>query len=135
MEDKNQAIVFDDRLFLLGKKRLANKNELKDRGSLLMALPDKHQLKFNIHKDAKTLMEAIEKSVSAASSKATVSILPNVDSLSDVVIYSFFARHFSKECRTPRDNRNKDTPIRTVPVEVSTLNALVSQCDAVGGYE
>nr|GEY50872.1 hypothetical protein [Tanacetum cinerariifolium] len=28
-----------------------------------MALPDKHQLKFNIHKDAKTLMEAIEKSL------------------------------------------------------------------------
>nr|GEU31664.1 hypothetical protein [Tanacetum cinerariifolium] len=26
-----------------------------------MALPDKHQLKFNSHKDAKTLMEAIEK--------------------------------------------------------------------------
>nr|GEU78118.1 hypothetical protein [Tanacetum cinerariifolium] len=26
-----------------------------------MALPDKHQLKFNIHKDAKTLMEAIKK--------------------------------------------------------------------------
>nr|GFA56519.1 hypothetical protein [Tanacetum cinerariifolium] len=26
-----------------------------------MDLPDKHQLKFNIHKDAKTLMEAIEK--------------------------------------------------------------------------
>nr|GFA82451.1 hypothetical protein [Tanacetum cinerariifolium] len=31
------------------------------RGTLLIALPDKHQLKFNIHKDAKTLMEAIEK--------------------------------------------------------------------------
>nr|GFC01921.1 hypothetical protein [Tanacetum cinerariifolium] len=30
-------------------------------------------------------------SVSAASSKATVSILPNVDSLSDAVIYSLFA--------------------------------------------
>nr|GEU95626.1 retrotransposon protein, putative, Ty1-copia subclass [Tanacetum cinerariifolium] len=41
--------------------RLARKNELKARGTLLMALPDKHQLKFNIHKDAKTLMEAIEK--------------------------------------------------------------------------
>nr|GFD18849.1 ribonuclease H-like domain-containing protein [Tanacetum cinerariifolium] len=26
-----------------------------------MALPDKHQLKFNSHKDAKSLMEAIEK--------------------------------------------------------------------------
>nr|GEX04812.1 retrovirus-related Pol polyprotein from transposon TNT 1-94 [Tanacetum cinerariifolium] len=32
-----------------------------------------------------------EQSIFAASSKATVSTLPNVDSLSDVVIYSFFA--------------------------------------------
>nr|GEX53876.1 ribonuclease H-like domain-containing protein [Tanacetum cinerariifolium] len=39
----------------------ARKNELKARGTLLRALPDKHQLKFNTHKDAKTLMEAIEK--------------------------------------------------------------------------
>nr|GEW54168.1 reverse transcriptase domain-containing protein [Tanacetum cinerariifolium] len=43
------------------EQRLAGKNELKARGTLLMSLPDKHQLKFNIHKDAKTLMEAIEK--------------------------------------------------------------------------
>nr|GEY46042.1 hypothetical protein [Tanacetum cinerariifolium] len=40
---------------------LARKNELKARGTLLMALHDKHQLKFSTHKDAKTLMEAIEK--------------------------------------------------------------------------
>nr|GEW48872.1 reverse transcriptase domain-containing protein [Tanacetum cinerariifolium] len=43
------------------EQRLARKNELKARGTLLMALLDKYQLKFNIHKDAKTLMEAIEK--------------------------------------------------------------------------
>nr|GEW44966.1 hypothetical protein [Tanacetum cinerariifolium] len=43
------------------KQKLARKNKLKARGTLLMALPDKHQLKFNSHKDAKTLMEAIEK--------------------------------------------------------------------------
>nr|GEU35065.1 retrovirus-related Pol polyprotein from transposon TNT 1-94 [Tanacetum cinerariifolium] len=42
-------------------ERLARKNELKARCALLMALPDKRQLKFNIHKDSKTLMEAIEK--------------------------------------------------------------------------
>nr|GEW94573.1 ribonuclease H-like domain-containing protein [Tanacetum cinerariifolium] len=42
-------------------QKLARRNELKARGTLLMALPDKHQLKFNSHKDAKTLMEAIEK--------------------------------------------------------------------------
>nr|GEX91596.1 ribonuclease H-like domain-containing protein [Tanacetum cinerariifolium] len=43
------------------EQRLARKNELKAHGNLLMDLPDKHQLKFNSHKDAKTLMEAIEK--------------------------------------------------------------------------
>nr|GEV25090.1 retrovirus-related Pol polyprotein from transposon TNT 1-94 [Tanacetum cinerariifolium] len=39
----------------------SRKNKLKSHGTLLMALPDKHQLKFNSYKDAKTLMEAIEK--------------------------------------------------------------------------
>nr|GFB39666.1 hypothetical protein [Tanacetum cinerariifolium] len=43
------------------EQKLARKNELKTHGTLLMALPDKHQLKFNSHKDAKSLMEAIEK--------------------------------------------------------------------------
>nr|GEW93451.1 copia protein [Tanacetum cinerariifolium] len=210
------------------KQRLAKKNELKPRGTLLMALLDKHQLKFNIHNDAKSLMEAIKKrfggnketkkiyeaevkgsstsshntqniafvssnntdstnksvntvpSVTAASFQALVSTLLNVDSLSDAVIYSFFAKemdlkwqmamltmrarrflqtngrnlgangttsigfdmskfecynfhrrgHFAKDCRSPRDNRNKDTLRRTVLVEVSTSNALVSQCSS-----
>ncbi|GKF42461.1 hypothetical protein Tco_0125803, partial [Tanacetum coccineum] len=31
------------------------------RGTLLMALPNEHQLNFNTYKDAKTLMEAIKK--------------------------------------------------------------------------
>nr|GFC64607.1 hypothetical protein [Tanacetum cinerariifolium] len=43
------------------KQMLAKKNKLKARETLLMALLDKHKLKFNIHKDAKSLMEAIEK--------------------------------------------------------------------------
>ncbi|GJT76555.1 hypothetical protein Tco_1043280 [Tanacetum coccineum] len=36
-------------------------NELKARGTLLMALPNEHQLKFNSYKNAKSLMEAIKK--------------------------------------------------------------------------
>nr|GFA55213.1 hypothetical protein [Tanacetum cinerariifolium]GFA76059.1 hypothetical protein [Tanacetum cinerariifolium] len=81
------------------------KNELKAHGTLLMALPDKHQLKFNSHKDAKTLIEAIEKSttetvsaaasVSAVCTKMPVSTLPNVNFLSNAVIYSFFASQSS----------------------------------------
>ncbi|GKE72149.1 putative ribonuclease H-like domain-containing protein [Tanacetum coccineum] len=44
------------------EEKLARKNELKARGTLLMALPNEHQLNFNTYKCAKTLMEAIEKS-------------------------------------------------------------------------
>ncbi|GJW25188.1 hypothetical protein Tco_0038999 [Tanacetum coccineum] len=37
------------------------RNKIKARGTLLMALPNKDQLKFHSYKDAKLLMEAIEK--------------------------------------------------------------------------
>nr|GEW38507.1 hypothetical protein [Tanacetum cinerariifolium] len=108
-------------------------------------------------------------SVSAASTKAPVSTLPNVNNLSDtmamltvrvrrflqrtgrnlgangttpigfdmfkVECYNYHRRgHFARECRSPRDTRNKDTQRRTVPVETSTSNALVSQCDGVDSY-
>ncbi|GJR68908.1 hypothetical protein Tco_0014973 [Tanacetum coccineum] len=43
------------------EEKLARKNELNARGTLLMALPNEHQLKFNSYKNAKSLMEAIEK--------------------------------------------------------------------------
>ncbi|GJU72864.1 hypothetical protein Tco_1264269 [Tanacetum coccineum] len=39
------------------------RNEMKTRGTLLMALPNKDQLKFHSYKDAKLLMEAIEKRI------------------------------------------------------------------------
>nr|GEX85808.1 hypothetical protein [Tanacetum cinerariifolium] len=288
----------------IAEQKSAKKNELKARRTLLMALLDKHQLKFNIYKDAKSLMEAIEKrfggnketkkvqktllkqqyknfsdqssesldqthdrlqklinqleilgeslsqeginlkflkslpsewrthtmiwrnkadlkyqslddlfnnlkiyeaevksssstshntqniafvslqnidstnesvsvvlGVFAASTKAPASILPNVDNLSDVQMvmltvrsrrflqrtgrnlgangttaigfdmskvecYNFHRRgHFSRECKSPRDTRNKDTQRRTILVETFTFNALVSQCDGVGGYD
>nr|GEU44034.1 hypothetical protein [Tanacetum cinerariifolium] len=223
------------------EQRLDKKNKLKARGTLLMALPDKHQLKFNIHKDAKSLMEAIEKrfvgnketmkpsewkthtliwrnkanleeqslddlfnylkiykdevkgsstsrhntqniafvstnntnntnesvndvpSDSVASYQAPASTIPNMAMLtmrarrflqktgrnlgangttaiefdmSNVECHNCHRRgYFARYCRSPRENRNKDTPRRTVPVEVSTSSALVSQCDAVGSYD
>nr|GEV74939.1 hypothetical protein [Tanacetum cinerariifolium] len=298
------------------KEKLAKKNELKARGTLLMDHPNKHQLKFNSYKNAKSLMKAIEKrfegnkeskkvqktllkqqyknfngtsseglaqiydrlqklisqlkihretisqeylnlkllkslpyewkthtliwknkpdletlsmddlynnlkiykaevmgtnkavntayDVSAASSKTNASNLPNVDSLSDALIYSFFAGqsnsqqldnedlkqidpddleemdlkwqmamltmrakrflqktgrnlgvkgtgtigfdknnvecynchirgHFARECRASKhkDNKNRKAPKRTMPVEDTTSNALVSQCDGL----
>nr|GEX81746.1 hypothetical protein [Tanacetum cinerariifolium] len=145
-------------------------------------------------------------SISAASIKVPVSTLPNVDTLSDAVIYSFLAsqsnspqldnddlkqidaddleeidlkwqmamltmrarrflqrternlgangttsigfdmskvecynfhkrEHFARECRSPKDTKNKEPQRRNVPMETSTSNALVLQCDGVGSYD
>nr|GEV17310.1 putative ribonuclease H-like domain-containing protein [Tanacetum cinerariifolium] len=46
--------------------------------------------------------------------------------------------HFARECRSPKDSRRNgaaEPQRRTVPVETSTSNALVSQCDGVGSYD
>nr|GEX78695.1 hypothetical protein [Tanacetum cinerariifolium] len=107
--------------------------------------------------------------VTAASTKVPVFALPNVDNLSNAVIYSFFASQSNspqldnddlkqinagdleemdlkwqmamltmrarRECRSPKDIRNNDTQRRSISVETSTSNALVSQCDGVGSYD
>nr|GEV17357.1 hypothetical protein [Tanacetum cinerariifolium] len=56
--------------------------------------------------------------------------------MSKVECYNCHRRgHFTRECRSPKDNRNKETQKRNVPVETSTSNALVSQCDGVRSYD
>ncbi|GJU30543.1 ribonuclease H-like domain-containing protein [Tanacetum coccineum] len=42
--------------------------------------------------------------------------------------------HFTRECRALRnqDNRNREPARRTIPLETTTSNALVSQCDGFG---
>ncbi|GKE76214.1 hypothetical protein Tco_1542334 [Tanacetum coccineum] len=42
------------------KVKVQRRAELKERSTLLMALPNEHQLNFNTYKDAKSLMQAIE---------------------------------------------------------------------------
>nr|GFA99202.1 ribonuclease H-like domain-containing protein [Tanacetum cinerariifolium] len=43
------------------EEKLQRRNEVKARSTLMMGLPNEHQLKFNSFKDAKSLLEAIEK--------------------------------------------------------------------------
>nr|GEX12018.1 hypothetical protein [Tanacetum cinerariifolium] len=100
-------------------------------------------------------------SVSAISVKIPVSSLLNVDSLSNAMIYSFFASQSNRpqldnddlkqidaddleemdlkwECRSPKDTRKNgaaEPQRRNVPVDASTSNALVSQYDGVGSYD
>nr|GEW60496.1 hypothetical protein [Tanacetum cinerariifolium] len=179
------------------EQKLARRNELKARGTLLMALPDKHQMKFNSHKDAKTLMEAIEKrfrgntetkkvqktplkqqfkNFTGSSSESLdqihdrlqklvsqldihgmslsqedVNLNPqldnedlnqiDVDDLEEMDLrwqMAMLTMRARRECRSPKDSRRNgatEPQRRTVPVETSTLNALVSQCDGIGSYD
>nr|GEZ54799.1 hypothetical protein [Tanacetum cinerariifolium] len=114
---------------------------------------------------------SVAASISTVCAKIPASSLPNVDSLSNVVIYLFFASqssspqldnedlkqidaddleemdlkwqmamkgHFARECRYPKDSRRNgaaEPQRRNVPVETSTSNALVSQCDGVGSHD
>ncbi|GJZ84081.1 hypothetical protein Tco_0649420 [Tanacetum coccineum] len=51
--------------------------ELKARNTLLMGIPNEHQLKFNSIKDAKSLLQAVEKRFRGnAATKKTQSVTP-----------------------------------------------------------
>ncbi|GJR73314.1 hypothetical protein Tco_0085679 [Tanacetum coccineum] len=81
--------------------------EVKARSTLMMGIPNEHQLKFNSIKDAKLLMEAVEKRFVRNASKSYESVgafrrndftrrfntayFINIDNLSDAVIYAFLA--------------------------------------------
>ncbi|GJX13896.1 hypothetical protein Tco_0205654 [Tanacetum coccineum] len=100
------------------EEKAQRRAELKARSTLLIGLPNEHQLKFNSHKDAKTLMnkpeietlslddlfnnlKAYELEVKGTSSSTTNShngasdSSTTVKNLSDAVIYSFFASQLS----------------------------------------
>nr|GEY58607.1 hypothetical protein [Tanacetum cinerariifolium] len=63
------------------EEKLARKNELKARGTLLMALSNEHQLKFNSYKSAKSLTEAIEKRFRGNKESKKVSDSENEDEI------------------------------------------------------
>ncbi|GJR79731.1 hypothetical protein Tco_0150516 [Tanacetum coccineum] len=46
---------------ITAKEKAQRRIEIKERSILLMAIPNEHQLKFHLYKDAKSLMEAIQK--------------------------------------------------------------------------
>nr|GEZ12980.1 hypothetical protein [Tanacetum cinerariifolium] len=59
--------------------------------------------------------------------------------MSKVECYNCYRKgHFSRKCRSPKDPRRLgavEPQRRTVPIETSTSNALVSQCDGTGIYD
>ncbi|GJR49306.1 hypothetical protein Tco_1399827 [Tanacetum coccineum] len=125
------------------EEKAQRRAELKARSTPLMALPNEHQLKFNSYKDAKTLMQAIENRFGEhyyadyEGKKIPKEYWKEArhGDKSKVECFNCHTReHFVREYRVPRnqDSRNREPTRRTVPVEETTLNALVSQCDSFG---
>ncbi|GJT38887.1 ribonuclease H-like domain-containing protein [Tanacetum coccineum] len=135
------------------EEKLARKNELKARGTLLRALPNEHQLKFNTYKCAKTLMEAIEKRFGGnKESKKTQKTLPkqqyenfNRSSseglgqtydriqklISQLEILGETISQEDMNLKAPREKRNIEPVRRNVTVETTETKALVDQ-DGLG---
>nr|GFD56873.1 hypothetical protein [Tanacetum cinerariifolium] len=59
--------------------------------------------------------------------------------MSKVECYNCYKKgHFARKCRSPKDTKRNsaaEPQKRNVPVETSTSNAFVSQCDGVGRYD
>ncbi|GJU85436.1 putative ribonuclease H-like domain-containing protein [Tanacetum coccineum] len=147
----------------IAEEKAQRRLELKARSTLLMGIPNEHQLKFNSIKDAKSLLHAIEKRFggNAATKKTqrnllkqqyenfTASSSENTGrkltvngnetirfDKSKVECYNCHKRgHFARECRALKnqENRNREN-IRSVPVETTTSNALIS-CDGLSDYD
>nr|GEV99214.1 copia protein [Tanacetum cinerariifolium] len=136
------------------EEKLARKNELKARGTLLMALPTEHRLKFNSYKTAKSMIEAIEKRFEGnkESKKVKKTLLKqqyenfNGKSLEGLdQIYDRLQKLISQleihgetisqedlNLKLLRSLPSEEAPKRTVPIEDTTLNALVYQCAGLG---
>ncbi|GJX16505.1 putative ribonuclease H-like domain-containing protein [Tanacetum coccineum] len=116
--------------------------EVKARSTLMMGIPNEHQLKFNSIKDAKKLLEAVEKRFggNAATRKTQRNLLKqqyeNFTAPSSEMLDQTFDRLQKLVSQAPRnhDNKNKESSRRSMPVETSTYIALVS-CDGLGGYD
>nr|GEV11781.1 hypothetical protein [Tanacetum cinerariifolium] len=102
------------------KEKLARKNELKVRGTLLMALLNEHQLKFNSYKNAKLLIEEIKKRNRSKVADGYV----NYESQK-------IPKEDWKESWALMENINRESVKRIVIVETTDEKALVAQ-DGLG---
>nr|GEV14390.1 ribonuclease H-like domain-containing protein [Tanacetum cinerariifolium] len=147
-------------LITTAKEKAYRRLEVKARSTLMMGILNEHQLKFNYIKDAKKLLEAIEKrfddieeidlrwqmamlSIRARrflkKTKRKLTVNGNETlgfDMSKAECYNCHKRgHFARECEAPRtqDNKHNESTKRSVPVETHASIALVS-CDGLGGY-
>nr|GEW44387.1 xylulose kinase-1 [Tanacetum cinerariifolium] len=108
------------------KEVVARERERKARTTLLMALPEDHLAKFHKTADEKEMWEAI---------KSRFSGNDESKKMQKYLLKQQFEGFFVSASEDTRRNGAAEPQRRSVPVEISTSNALVSQCDGVGSYD
>ncbi|GJY08456.1 ribonuclease H-like domain-containing protein [Tanacetum coccineum] len=130
------------------EQKLARKNELKAKSTLMLAILDEHLLKFHACKDAKSLWEAIKNStnetVNTAHSVFAASSKDQASTASYWLKAYMRVKRFIKKIGRKLDLNDKETvgfDMTKVEcynchrrVDTSTTNALVVQ-DGIGGYD
>ncbi|GJY66210.1 hypothetical protein Tco_0468448 [Tanacetum coccineum] len=103
------------------------RNEMKARGTLLMVLPNKDQLKFHSYKDAKLLMEAIEKRYGGnkESKKVQRTLLEQQ--------YENFARSSSEIMDQTFDSTNSNSSTNEADNTAYGVSAAHTQCNPTYG--
>nr|GEZ75098.1 hypothetical protein [Tanacetum cinerariifolium] len=126
-------------------EKLDRKNEIKARGTLLMALLYKDQRKFHSYQDSKVIMEAIEKryggnkeSKKPNSSQLAREDLKQIDpdNLEEMDLQWEMAMLTIRASRAPKNQENKSREYgrKIMLVENPTKNALIAQ-DGIRGYD
>nr|GEU72035.1 hypothetical protein [Tanacetum cinerariifolium] len=120
--------------------------EMKGISTLMMGVYSEHQLKLNSIKDAKQLLEAIEKRFGFKSCQPNSLQLIHEDleqihpdDIEEMDLrwqMAMLTMRARRECRAPRNQntKHKDSIRRSVPVETHASIVLVS-CDGLGGYD
>nr|GEU29153.1 hypothetical protein [Tanacetum cinerariifolium] len=137
------------------EEKLVRKNELKARGTLLMSLLNVHQLKFNTYKNANPQLNNEDLQQISVDYLEEMDINWKMAMLTmrarrflkktgrkvgangfetigfdktKVECYNCHERgHFTRACRAPRENRNRELVRRNVTVETTDAKALVTQ--------
>ncbi|GJW68695.1 putative ribonuclease H-like domain-containing protein [Tanacetum coccineum] len=142
------------------KEKAQRRLKLKPRRTLLMGILNEHQLKFNSIKDDKSLrrevldqtFDRLQKLISQLEIHGETILQEDVnqkflrkeiDLRWQMDLLTMRARRFLKNTRMNffcewalrnQENRNRESTRRSVPVETTTSNALIS-CDGLGDYD
>ncbi|GKD57234.1 hypothetical protein Tco_1290621 [Tanacetum coccineum] len=111
-------------------------NELKARSTLLTSIPNEHQLKFNSIKDAKSLLQAVEKNFggNAATKKTQRNLLknkPDIETLSLNNLYNNLKIYKPEVKRTSSSSTNTQNIAFVSSNNTSSTNGAVNTAHSV----